>query len=618
MPLPTWTDTQVIDQLNSGAKWTGPTITYAFATSTAGLTGAYATFSAFTATQQAAAIIALGLWDDLIAPDLVLTTSTASDIEFANSYNGLNYALAYIPTDGTVWMNNAYNGTGNTGLNSLNNNLVNPVIGRHGFSTYVHEIGHAMGLDHSGDYDVAEVPSNFRDSTVYSVMSYFGPSWGSGGEPTLVAWADWVGSDGVLYEPQTMMIDDILTIQSMYGAETTTRTGNTTYGFNSTLSNSAGGIYDFTLNLNPILCLYDSGGIDTLDLSGWNTQCLIDLTAGAFSSANSMTNNISIAYGVQIENATAGGGNDTLTGNAANNVLSGGAGADILNGGLGDDTLIGGVGADQLNGEGGSDTASYAGSTAGVTVSLALATAQVSGGDASGDVLTAIANLIGSSHADTLKGNTAANTLSGGNGNDILEGGFGNDYLNGDLGDDTLNGGLGVDVMDGGAGNDTVSYANNATGVYANLALQHAWDGSSMDFFASIEKLIGSSHADNFVGSSQNDILIGESGDDTLNGGLGVDVMDGGAGNDTMIGGIGADTFRFAGQSLGIDKISDYEDGFDRLSFDRMIADDFSDFLITGNGTNTVVLSLIIDVSNTLTLSGLWNITISNADFDFI
>ena len=86
----------------------------------------------------------------------------------------------------------------------------------------------------------------------------------------------------------------------------------------------------------------------------------------------------------------------------------------------------------------GSDTASYADATAGVTVSLAIGTAQNTIG-AGTDTLTNFENLTGSNLNDTLTGNAGANILNGLAGNDTLSGGAGNDTLSGGAGNDTLN-----------------------------------------------------------------------------------------------------------------------------------------------------------------------------------
>ena len=63
------------------------------------------------------------------------------------------------------------------------------------------------------------------------------------------------------------MLDDIAAVQAMYGADLTTRTGDTTYGFHSTADRD---VFDFYTNINPFLTIYDAGGHDTLDLSGFN------------------------------------------------------------------------------------------------------------------------------------------------------------------------------------------------------------------------------------------------------------------------------------------------------------------------------------------------------------
>jgi Ca2+-binding RTX toxin-like protein len=95
---------------------------------------------------------------------------------------------------------------------------------------------------------------------------------------------------------------------------------------------------------------------------------------------------------------------DTLIGNGRNNILIGGGGFDALSGAAGNDILIGGEDRDVLQGGIGFDAASYAGSSAGVIVSLAIGAG--TGGDADGDTLTEIEDLIGSDHADILTGPT--------------------------------------------------------------------------------------------------------------------------------------------------------------------------------------------------------------------
>jgi len=136
------------------------------------------------------------------------------------------------------------------------------------------------------------------------------------------------------------MLNDIMAMQAIYGVDTTTRTGATVYGFNSNISGIAANFFDFEVNANPILCIFDSSGNDTLDLSGFSTASTISLVAGTFSDCNQMTNNISIAYTATIENAVGGAGNDTIKGNDVANILKGGRGNDIINGAGGNDIAV--------------------------------------------------------------------------------------------------------------------------------------------------------------------------------------------------------------------------------------------------------------------------------------
>jgi serralysin len=324
-----WSDAQIIAQLDSGAHWSGTNLTYGFPTTSP---FADSGFSPLQASQQAVATQVIHLWDDLIVPDFTLVSNgNTANVKYENSPSA-GYGSTYYPGTwsgaGSVWFNPAYS--------SGTNNLVTPTPGIWGFQTYIHETGHALGLNHPGNYNGGS--PNYtndalytHDSQQYTVMSYFTAS-NTG--------ADWVADDGKAYNAQTPMMDDIMAIQAIYGAETTTRTGDTVYGFNSNAGNS---LFDFTQNQHPVVCIYDSAGNDTIDLSGWNFSCLINLTPGTFSNADMMTCNISIARTAWIENAIGGGGNDTLIGNSLANRIEGRGGNDTLTGGGGKDTFVYGL-----------------------------------------------------------------------------------------------------------------------------------------------------------------------------------------------------------------------------------------------------------------------------------
>jgi Ca2+-binding RTX toxin-like protein len=136
-------------------------------------------------------------------------------------------------------------------------------------------------------------------------------------------------------------------------------------------------------------------------------------------------------------------GNDNLYGNAGSDQLYGGAGIDLLDGGAGNDFLEGGLGLATIRGGEDNDTVSYANSADGVTIVLVGGVGTGLGGDATGDILTGIENIVGSERLDLLTGDGNANILIGLGGNDVLNGGAGNDILNGGAGADRLNGGAG-------------------------------------------------------------------------------------------------------------------------------------------------------------------------------
>jgi serralysin len=202
-------------------------------------------------------------------------------------------------------------------------------------------IGQSLGLSAPGLYD-APGPLGYathadfvQDSAAFTVMSPFG--------------AQEAGASPLIRD--TLGIHDIAALQLIYGANLTTRAGNDTYGFGAT----AGAVYDFDLNIDPMVTIWDAGGSDTLDLSRYSGAQNVDLTPGSLSSIGGYQGNLGIAYGTVIEHAIGGRGADQIIGNDAANLLRGGAGRDTLYGGTGHDTLQGGSGSDTLYGGAGND-----------------------------------------------------------------------------------------------------------------------------------------------------------------------------------------------------------------------------------------------------------------------
>ena len=172
-----------------------------------------------------------------------------------------------------------------------------------------------MGLTHPGNYngilDRSKIDSH-EDSQSHSVMSYRGEC---------TTYANHGG-----FRASAPQLDDIYAYQSKYGVNHQTRKDDTTYGFNSNTGR------DF-LSVNTkhdkmVAAIWDGGGNDTLDFSGYSQDQKISLEEGTFSDVDGLKGNVSIAYGATIENAKGGTGNDWLVGNAANNELRGGDGND--------------------------------------------------------------------------------------------------------------------------------------------------------------------------------------------------------------------------------------------------------------------------------------------------
>lgn len=345
----TTTGDRYVDGVLSGIKWGVSSLSFSFPTS-GGLYGtSYGSgehlnnFEAFTLAQQAAVRTILGMYSSVANISFTEVTETSSvhaDLRYAES-DAPSTAWAYYPSTaaagGDAWFNNSKNW------------YDAPAKGNYGWLTLIHETGHALGLKHPHEArgDFAAMPAD-KDSLEYSVMSYRSYV----GASTTSGYTNGSGS-----YPQTLMMYDIAALQKMYGANYATNAGDTVYAWSATTGEmSINGIGQGAPIANKVfMTLWDGGGNDTYDFSGYAGGVSVNLSPGSWTTS-SATQLASLGSGKAavgnianallyngntaslIENAVGGAGNDTLVGNDADNKLKGGGGSDTLDGGAGSDT----------------------------------------------------------------------------------------------------------------------------------------------------------------------------------------------------------------------------------------------------------------------------------------
>ncbi|WP_460115155.1 M10 family metallopeptidase C-terminal domain-containing protein [Pseudomonas sp. H2_D02] len=558
----------------TGSATTGTSLTYSFLSMNSYFARDYSGDQEFrssyflTSAQQNSITSALGTWSSVSNIKFTKvndSVTNAGDLRFGgymdmpDGFAAWGYFPSKTPSGGDVWIGPVTNDP-------------NPVKGTYDYMTFMHEIGHALGLKHpfSPSATNSTVLSSQFDDVRYTIMSY---------------------NNNYSYEPTTPMLLDIAAIQSLYGANKQWQVGNNSYSWAADQS-----VFE---------TIWDADGVDTIDASNQAQAVRINLNEGQFSKIGATFQNLTtqtdfneglaIAYGTKIENAIGSANDDTLIGNALDNVLNGRAGADVMIGGSGNDTYV----VDNIN-----DVIQETSALNSGVDTVQASSSYVLSANIETLILTGFGNINGTGNAlnNRITGTLGANVLDGGAGIDTLVGGTGNDtyvvdnlkdvisetstlaseidtvrasltwslganlenltltgtanlngsgnalnnVLTGNAGNNLLDGLAGRDTLVGGAGNDTYTLDNAGDSVVelADEGIDLVRTAVSHTLSANVENavLLGVA-ALNLTGNASNNSLIGNAAANVLNGLDGADTLDGGVGIDTLIGGTGNDTY---------------------------------------------------------------------------
>lgn len=276
------------------------------------------------------------------------TPTTSGTMRFGNNTQTTSAGYAYMPNstqsdnDADTWIAGGAD---------------KPVVkGDYAWQTLVHEIGHAIGLNHPGNYNAgesknADAVGNFlsanEDAFFNSIMSYR-----QSAQDINATW---------------FMPYDMLALRYLYGKKDHA-VGDDIYRFDDATG---------TVVTNVV----DDGGADTFDFSAVTAGVVVNLTPGSYSSAGKVSAganalaNLTTAWDAVIENVIGSGLADTILGNAASNTVTGGAGDDMI------------------DGAGGADSAVFSGQRASYTLALSATHSTVSGGPDGTDTLLGVERL---------------------------------------------------------------------------------------------------------------------------------------------------------------------------------------------------------------------------------
>lgn len=283
-------------------------------------------YKQLTATQQRNAVTVLKYLEEIIDVNVRETGNPDQPNTFAIAMNQQSATGGYAWPPGTDSQDSDI---------LLNDSSFNSTLGHgsHGANTFVHELGHALGLKHpfdepDADGDVAEPPhlQGPEDHARWTMMSY---------------------TETPAEYKLTFSDLDIAALQYLYGPSKKSRTGDDTYVYKTDAPNF----------------IWDGGGEDTIDASASYSAVVIYLEPGYqgfnrwFGKSGRITSagQITVNFGTEIENLIGSAYDDFLVGNSLNNEIRGNDGNDRIFGQQGDDSLIGGAGDDDLSGWTGND-----------------------------------------------------------------------------------------------------------------------------------------------------------------------------------------------------------------------------------------------------------------------
>ena len=521
----TWNNNQpaTYGPTSDEGKWGSPT-----AGAGATITYAFNPASNWTATEESAFATTMSLWSAFANVTFTNVGSTASaEVVIGRASDGTaegGIASLYPSSIGSAQLGSAVSGeinidTSVAGFGPLGSSLSN--FGGYPWLTLLHEEGHVLGLGHGGPYDEGMTTTTPQytqyDTRAYTVMSY--------NDPTNVNWGVTQASNGRYYsgDPTTPMILDIAALQRLYGLPTSTPfSGGQTFGFNSNISGSVGMFYDFTINTQPVVTIWDGGTGNTLDLSGYASGSIINLNQGSFSSAGGLLNNIGIAYGAEIDKAVGGPAGDLIAANQDGDTILGGGGDDTIYGGAsGFDALYGNAGNDVIHlqasgtifgGQG--DDRLFANDTGAHYISADIGNDTITSAGLAGD------SLFGGQGNDVITAVDNA-TVYGGQGDDMISvsGGVASHHLiSGDLGNDVINDtSAGGDTLAGGPGADTITATAGRSAGEGDIFLFHANDSTATASEANLDHITGFiSSVDHLTVANHNALIASGAGQDAV------------------------------------------------------------------------------------------------------